>query len=187
MQLTFEKSPVWFVKLAVFLAFFNQRTENYEEYTLALVFAIHKSVFLAFAGPALMFSVKDRTRTSNFLLQSYMMLTLSSVLVFLLLTQCRHLAALFLLIHFDNHVVRVLDSTRFVIPLQTVAKSVFLFLLFATMLAFPLCVPRQAMDVSQVSLAFALTCCGEVMGVFINCIDFTSQQSGLWYERLFTY
>ena len=79
MQLTFEKSPLWLVKLAVFLAYFNQRTETYEEYTLALVFAIHKSVFLAFAAPALMFSVKDRTRTSNFLVQSYFMLTLSGL------------------------------------------------------------------------------------------------------------
>jgi hypothetical protein len=187
MQLTFEKSPLWLVKLAVFLAYFNQRTETYEEYTLALVFAIHKSVFLAFAAPALMFSVKNRTRTSNFLVQSFFMLTLGAFLTFCVLTQCRHLAALFLLIHFDNHVVRVLDTTRFVIPLQSVAKSVFLFLLIATMLVFPLCVPRQPMDVSQISLAFALTCCGEVIGVFINCMDFTSQQVGLWYERLFSY
>jgi hypothetical protein len=173
--------------LAVFLVFFNQRTENYEEYTLALIFVLHKAVFFAFAAPALMFSVKDRTRTSNFLLQSYMMLTLSSILIFSLLTQCRHLAALFLLIHFDNHVVRVLDSTRFVIPLQSVAKGAFLFLMISSMLIFPLAVPRQPMDISQVSLAFGLTCCGEVLGVLINCTDFASRQVGLWYEKLFTY
>lgn len=183
----FEKSPSWILKLAVFLAYFNQRTSNYEEYSMTMAFAIHKAVFFAFAAPALIFSVKNRTRTSNFLFQLYFMLMLSSIATLCVLKQCRHLAALLLLVHFDNHVVRILDSTRFVIPLQSAAKGVFFVMMLASIGVFALFVPRQPMDISQVSLAFALTCCGEITGLFINCIDFGAQHIGLWYEKQFTY